>query len=215
MRRPICCMALVFFFMVLLSGSFSAFADGLIVRNGATLTLDGSTLDLNCLDLTIESGGTFEFASGIVTECGNLIVEVGGSFIEGTGTIEYCQPTLPPTATTQAATVVDTTSATLNGLVNANGAGTTVTFEYGLTTAYGSTVTADQSPVTGSTDKAVSAGITGLTTGTTYHFRVVAQNTAGTTYGSDLTFTATQPEPSGGDGGDGGGGCFILTSSGN
>ncbi len=92
MRRPVFCMTLVFFFMVLLFGSFSAFADGLIVRNGATLTLNGSTLDLNCLDLTIESGGTFDFASGIVTECGNLIVEVGCSLIEGTGTIDYCQP---------------------------------------------------------------------------------------------------------------------------
>lgn len=92
MRKPVFCMALVFFFMVLLFGSFSAFADGLIVRNGATLTLNGSTLDLNCLDLTIETGGTFDFPSGIVAECGNLIVDVGGSFIEGTGTIDYCQP---------------------------------------------------------------------------------------------------------------------------
>ena len=92
MRRPVFCMALVFFFIVLLFGSFSAFADGLIVRNGAIVTLNDLTLDLNCLDLTIESGGTFDFASGTVAECGNLIVDVGGSFIEGTGTIEYCQP---------------------------------------------------------------------------------------------------------------------------
>ncbi len=94
-----------------------------------------------------------------------------------------------PAATTQAATAVGTASATLNGQVNANGASTTVTFEYGPTAAYGSTVTAAQSPVTGSSNTAVSADISGLASGATYHFRVVAQNAGGTTYGGDLTFT--------------------------
>jgi len=49
----------------------------------------------------------------------------------------------------------------LNGTVNANGDSTTVTFEYGLTTSYGNTVTAAQSPVTGATPTAVSKAITG------------------------------------------------------
>lgn len=99
--------------------------------------------------------------------------------------------TLPqaPTATTNAASPVGTTTATLNGTVNANGASTTVTFEYGTDTSYGTTVTAAQSPVTGSTDTAVSRAITGLTNGVTYHYRVVATNTGGTTYGADITFT--------------------------
>ena len=64
-------------------------------------------------------------------------------------------------------------SATLNGTVNAYCLSTTVTFRYGLTTGYGSTVTADQSPVTGNSDTAVSKAITGLTPNTTYHYRVV------------------------------------------
>jgi len=99
--------------------------------------------------------------------------------------------TLPqaPTAATNAASAVGTTTATLNGTVNANGASTTVTFQYGLTTAYGTTVTASQSPVTGSTNTAVSRAITGLTNGVTYHYRVRAVNAGGTTYGADMTFT--------------------------
>jgi len=58
-----------------------------------------------------------------------------------------------------------------------------------LTTSYGTSVTATQSPVTGTTTTAVSAVLTGLVPNTTYHFRVKGVNTAGTTNGTDLTFT--------------------------
>jgi len=107
-----------------------------------------------------------------------------------------------PVATTESATAVASTSATLNGTVNANDLSTTVTFEYGLTTSYGTEVTADESPVTGSTSTAVSAGVTGLSEGTTYHFRVRAVSTGGTSYGDDASFTtnATLPTVSDYDG---------------
>ena len=94
-----------------------------------------------------------------------------------------------PTVTTNAATDVGATTATLKGTVNANGNDTTVTFEYGTTTAYGTSVTADQSPVTGSTPTAVSKTITGLTAETTYHYRAVGSNSEGTIEGADQTFT--------------------------
>jgi hypothetical protein len=100
-----------------------------------------------------------------------------------------------PTATTEAESSVSSTSVTLNGTVNANGASTTVTFEYGLTTGYGTTVTADQSPVTGTTNTAVSKAVSSLTPNTTYHFRVAATNADGTTYGADRTFTTVPAAP--------------------
>jgi phosphodiesterase/alkaline phosphatase D-like protein len=100
-----------------------------------------------------------------------------------------------PTVTTGIAAPVTSTTAQLNGTVNANGNSTAVTFEYGLTTAYGTTVTADQSPVTGSTDTAVSKGITGLANNTTYHYRVVGTNVNGTSYGADMMFTTTVAAP--------------------
>ena len=84
-------------------------------------------------------------------------------------------------------------SATLAGNVTANGASTNVTFEYGETIAYGSSVAATPSPVTGSIATAVSAALSGLIPGTTYHYRVVASSTNGNTEGADQTFTTTAP----------------------
>ncbi|MEI6899657.1 MAG: hypothetical protein WCL00_07255, partial [Bacteroidota bacterium] len=94
----------------------------------------------------------------------------------------------PPTVTTTAATAVTTTTATLNGTVNANTNSSTVTFQYGLTTAYGSTIAATPGTVTGNTITNVSAAILGLTQNTLYHCRAVAVNLGGTTYGNDITF---------------------------
>jgi len=112
-------------------------------------------------------------------------------FMTGPGSSEsYSASVTVPTVTTNSAGWITGTGATLNGTVNANNGSTTVTFQYGTTTAYGSTVTADQSPVTGSSDTAVSKAITGLTVNTTYHYRTVGENSAGTTYGNDITFTA-------------------------
>ena len=100
----------------------------------------------------------------------------------------------PPTVVTTAATAITGTTATLNGTVNANNYSSTVTYQYGLTVAYGSTVAGTPSPVSGTTVTATSAAISGLTTNTLYHYRIVAVNAGGTTYGNDMTFTtATLP----------------------
>ena len=94
-----------------------------------------------------------------------------------------------PTVTTDTATSVSTTSATLNGTVNPNGLSTTVVFQYGTTTSYGSQVTATESPVTGTSAVSVSAQLTGLSPDTTYHYQVVGTNSAGTTNGTNQSFT--------------------------
>jgi RHS repeat-associated protein len=96
----------------------------------------------------------------------------------------------PPTASTGAATNVSSTWATLNGSVSNLGsaASVTVSFDYGLTTSYGSTITATPSPMnaTGS----FTINLTGLTSGTLYHYRAKAVGN-GTTNGSDQQFTTS------------------------
>ncbi len=85
--------------------------------------------------------------------------------------------------------------ATLNGTVNARDLSTTVTFEYGTTTDYGTTVAAVPGTVTGSQPTAVSVGLSGLVPGQLYHFRIVAVNANGTTRSDDATFATTVPPP--------------------
>ncbi len=100
-----------------------------------------------------------------------------------------------PTTTTQAATNISSTSATINGIVNANLLSTSVSFEYGTSTSYGNTITATQSPVTGSSNTNVSVAVTGLLQGTTYHYRIIATNSLGTTTSNDMTFKTLGSAP--------------------
>jgi hypothetical protein len=93
----------------------------------------------------------------------------------------------PAVVATNPATNVASFSATLNGSVNPDGLSTTVRFQYGRTTSYGST-TGNQTR-TGNTTQSVAANVSGLTANATYHFRIVATNSNGTTYGADRTFT--------------------------
>ena len=97
-----------------------------------------------------------------------------------------------PDVTTTPVSNVQATSVTLNGLVNPDGV--TVgdcRFEYGETTSYGHSLPCAQSPAeigSGNTPVAVSANLSGLSAGTTYHFRLSASNVNGTNLGADLPF---------------------------
>jgi hypothetical protein len=105
----------------------------------------------------------------------------------GSGVFKYTQSYAPVVSTGNAAGIIST-SATLNGTVNPGGLTTTAQFEYGPTTAYGSTVGVTLSPNDGSTVQSVNAPISGLQAGATYHFRLTASNSQGTEVGNDAQF---------------------------
>jgi hypothetical protein len=101
-----------------------------------------------------------------------------------------------PTATTGDADPQTGSSAWLFGVVNPNWSQTVVTFEYGLTASYGQIVTADQSPTgADNSDYNITSFIDGLEPGKTYHYRIKAVNSLGTTYGTDKTFTTPGDKP--------------------
>jgi WD40 repeat protein len=96
-----------------------------------------------------------------------------------------------PAAITNNASNVITTSATLNGVVNANNNQTTITFEYGTSISYGNEINATPNIIIGTTDISVNAILSNLSPNITYHFRVKAINSSGTSYGDDKTFTTS------------------------
>ena len=82
----------------------------------------------------------------------------------------------------------------LSGLVNPNRWDTVYLFEWGQTVGYGSSTIANQI-VSGldNQDHPVNTEIGGLAPGTAYHFRIVATNFSGTTFGPDQTFVTPGP----------------------
>jgi hypothetical protein len=120
-----------------------------------------------------------------------------------------------PAVTTGGSSSVTETSATVSGTVNPNGSEVTnCHVDYGTSTSYGSQAPCASAPGSGTSAAAASASLSGLTAGTTYHYRVVATNAGGTTNGADATFT-TAAAAGGGGGGGGGGvnpGTLVLTS---
>ena len=98
-------------------------------------------------------------------------------------------PGSPPAVTTIAATSVGVTGATLNGSVIPNGLATDAWFEWGTDSTLASfSTTGTQAVGSGTTSQAINQALTGLTTGTTYYYRVAASNGAGTSKGTVLSF---------------------------
>ena len=97
-------------------------------------------------------------------------------------------PTALPLNTSMASNVTSS-GATLNGTINPNGTDTQVYFQYGTTTAYGST-TATQDIGSGTSPVAFSsASLTGLLPGTTYNYQLVTVSNGLTSTYANQTFT--------------------------
>jgi IPT/TIG domain/Bacterial Ig-like domain (group 3) len=124
------------------------------------------------------------------------VTAAGGT--SATGTADRFVYLPAPSVTTGAASGVSINAAVLNGVVNANGI--TVSnchFEWGTSAAYGSSAPCVPAVGAGTSPVAVAAALSGMSPGTTYHYRVVATGTGGTADGADEVFaTASLPATS-------------------
>jgi hypothetical protein len=103
----------------------------------------------------------------------------------------------PPMATTEPAESVGGSTATLKGVVNPEGQEARYSFEYGTGEYNYSESTPQVSAGSGSSPVNVSRAVTGLSPGTTYHYRIIADGAGGIVAGADHTFktTGTPPPP--------------------
>ena len=139
------------------------------------------------LDRTGLSSGWYCYrVKGTYLNASNVSTTVTGAWLAvqiiGTGA---------PTATTVAASEINSTTAKLNGTVAAGNQSTTVTFCWGTDSGLSgcATVTAPESPLDGTSPNDVTFDLTGLTPSTQYYFRVIGSNATSTVNGSILNFT--------------------------
>ena len=189
-----------------LIASFSGTLNGLVNPHGLSTTVYfqyGPTASYgSTTSAQTKSGNTYQSVSVNVTGLAASATyhfrivanNSSGTRYGSDGTFTTLTATGPPVLATNAATNIASSSASLKGTVDPHGLTTSVYFQYGPTTSYGQT-TASQSK-TGDVYQNVSADVTGLTAGTTYHFRIAATNSAGTRYGLDRTFAAVPPDRS-------------------
>ena len=159
-------------------------------RAGSTWTqvgekLTGSTESANREEFgwsaALSSGGETALVG---SPCDKACVGSVSAFVNGSA----------PTVLTGAASAIMPASATLNASVNPNSE--TVSdchFEYGTTLSYGASVPCASVPGSGESPVGVSAALSGLSENTIFHFRIVATNPLGTSYGADQTFTTPSP----------------------
>jgi len=97
-----------------------------------------------------------------------------------------------PAVYTGSASMITCKTAMFNGTVHPNGLPTTAYFEYGPTHVYGMKTDPMNAGDAGN-PVSINVGIDGLESETQYHFRLVAQNSEGTTFGNDQMFSTDVP----------------------
>ncbi len=173
-----------------------------VAISGAGWTTDLATLTCTRAD-ALDAGAAYPPITVLVSVATNAAASVtnnvtlsGGSDTNLANNVASdpttITPAMAPTVITGTASAIGTTIAALNGTVDPNGQPSTVQFQYGTDTNYGS-VAFLTGTVAGVTAQGVSASITGLLAATTYHFRVAATNILGSSSGLDQTFGTQAP----------------------
>ncbi|MBI4837631.1 MAG: fibronectin type III domain-containing protein [Nitrospirae bacterium] len=156
------------------------------IYNPDQLDSDGDGIG-NVCDPDDDNDGLTDYQEGLIGT-NPLNQDTDGDEIDDLNDAFPLEPASAPTVTTNSPTNLNGNSATLNTTVNANGADTTVYFQWGISAPYGND-TSSQSIGNGINNVSISANITNLSPNTMYHYRVVAANIVGTSYSNDISFT--------------------------
>ena len=184
-------------------GYQSAIVSGIVNPNGAETTIyfdfgtavpyEHSTLSQSAgsdTDASLCNGALPNLSAATLYHYRIVATNALGTTYGGDQTFTTANP--PPVSVTGTTGEMTYRTAVLNGVVNPNGLDASFYFRYGPTTDYGST-TLSQPVGSGTVPATVSAGVSGLSAVTLYHYQIVAVNSSGTTCGIDQTFTTPPP----------------------
>jgi sugar lactone lactonase YvrE len=184
------------------AGSFEPIAVGVDPSNGEVYVVDAANKAVDEFSSVGKYLGQIKEAkpeAALVNPLGVAVNASGDVYVSdgGAAAVDVFGPDIMvPAVHTGLPTEVTGSSVTLNGTVNPEGVEVTdCHFDYGTTASYGQTAACEQTVGKGSGEVAVTAKLTGLAAGTTYHFLLQASNANGTNFGSDATL-ATLPPPS-------------------
>jgi len=179
------------------------YIDGYVTNKNTGQPIQGASVVCNVDSDITDSNGFYHLVIDIPPNCNDVTYSKDGYISETHNICVAAQQTTPwdvalvpdpenspPTVSTNGASGITSTTATLNGnLIDMGRASSCeVWFEWGTTTSYGYETTHQTKITTGT----FSADISGLSTSTTYHFRAVASNSAGTNRGDTKQFTTTK-----------------------
>ncbi len=144
---------------------------------GAVMGTDNDWYTVNQDILNLTPGATYHY---------RLVAKNAASTLNGNDQTFTVPATAKPETITLRASRIQPSSAKVEGRLNAMGLATQFHFEYGKDTTYGSNTVDDYGGVERSPRVAIGE-LAGLQSGTTYHFRLVATSSAGTSFGADQT----------------------------
>jgi hypothetical protein len=142
--------------------------------------------DLGAAAQVIASLSVGELQPGTVYHYAVVATNEGGTTVGPDETFMTASAVLPEVSTGQTSAVSQNV-ATISGTIDARGIPTTYEFDVGTDTSYGPRVFGDAGDST--EPQPFTLSLQGLQPGTTYHYRLVAGNTYGTSYGADGAFT--------------------------
>ncbi len=163
----------------------------------SAISQDASTISINPLftsGTNLKPTTTAMIRSGLyISTCPADILGVVRTNPPDVGAYEY---SVNPVVATTAATGIVSNGATLNGTINAENLTVASFFDYGPTTAYGTSVAGIPVTVTGTSTTHVSKPVASLALNTIYHFRARGVTSGGVIYyGADMTFTTPATLP--------------------
>lgn len=167
-------------------GTTNSFGNTTEYRNIGTFDYE---LNLNAYISGLLSNTTYYFR-GVARNTQGITYGNTLPFTTSQNNTTYNLPTNRPTAITASAMFINQSSALLNGTIIANGALTTGWFEWSDQSDFSANTsrTTSQTMGQGLTETYYSYLLSGLTTGKTYYFRIVAQNAYGISYGETKNF---------------------------